>query len=161
LPVAVLGSSAMNSMRRGYLNGASRPFTKALIRVRPSASCVPITEHSSTAGCCISVASTSNGDTYTPLTVHGEVAQGVGGLEGSPVADAGGLALAQPAFCHAGQAARAQGLVHGAAGAMVAIERMRQHGIQGAACPLADEARNKVMKLFARHVAASPGGHTQ
>jgi hypothetical protein len=76
-------------MLRGYLNGASRSFTKAcsaassgapagspgfritkaLVLVRPSASGVPITAHSSTAGCCASMASTSKGDTYTPLTL--------------------------------------------------------------------------------------------
>ena len=43
--------------------------TKALVLVRPSPSSVPMTAHSSTAGCCISVASTSNGETQMPLTL--------------------------------------------------------------------------------------------
>src|SRR5262249_1227522 len=85
LPVAVLGSSAMNSISGGYLYGASLSFTKAfssasvaaapglsttnaLVLVRPSASGLPIIAASSTAGCCISVASTSKGDTNMPLT---------------------------------------------------------------------------------------------
>ena len=67
-------------MKRGYLYGARRSFTKAcssasrtawpglqttqaFVFVRPSASILPNTAHSSTAGCCIKVASTSNGDT--------------------------------------------------------------------------------------------------
>src|SRR6185503_10349382 len=68
-PVAVLGSSSMNSMMRGYLWGASAPFTNAfssassagvavvpglrttnaLERVRPFSSAVPITAASRTA----------------------------------------------------------------------------------------------------------------
>src|SRR5690606_28197751 len=89
LPVAVLGSSAMNSTCRGYLCGASRCLTKdcsseasassparpalrttnALVRVRPFSSSTPITAASSTASCWTSVASTSKGETYWPLTL--------------------------------------------------------------------------------------------
>ncbi len=42
--------------------------TKALVLVRPSVSALPITAASSTAECCINAASTSNGETYWPLT---------------------------------------------------------------------------------------------
>src|SRR6185369_5117767 len=85
LPVAVFGSSSINSIARGYLYGASFSLTNAFscssptsapgLRttnafdfVSPSPSSMPITAHSSTEGCCISVASTSNGETHIPLT---------------------------------------------------------------------------------------------
>jgi hypothetical protein len=87
-PVAVFGSSAMNSTARGYLCGASRDLTNAcsspaspsdsgspcfsttnaLVRVSPFSSGTPMTAASSTDACCMSVASTSNGETYWPLT---------------------------------------------------------------------------------------------
>src|SRR5262249_31707056 len=88
-PVAVLGSSATKSTRRGYLCGASVVFTcccsssasasegsrpcwsttKACGLTSPSASSWPTTAASSTAGCAISAASTSTGETHWPLTL--------------------------------------------------------------------------------------------
>src|SRR5439155_4523273 len=87
-PVTVLGSSGTNSIQRGYLYGVIRPFTnafsssasssegwrpffsrtKAFGLVRSSLSLTPTTPHSSTAGCSISAASTSAGETHWPET---------------------------------------------------------------------------------------------
>src|SRR5262245_39550064 len=88
LPVAVLGSSATNSIQRGYLKGARRSFTcclsasasaslgstpgrvttKAFGLIKVCSSSAPITAASSTSGWVTRAASTSNGETYIPLT---------------------------------------------------------------------------------------------
>src|SRR5439155_27026173 len=89
LPVAVFGSSSTNSIQRGYLYGAIRVFTNSLSSsasasfgfwpcfnrtnarglVSSSLSLAPTTPHSSTAGCSISAASTSAGETHWPETL--------------------------------------------------------------------------------------------
>src|SRR5207244_13032086 len=87
-PAAFFGSSGTNSIQRGYLYGVIRPFTNALsssassalgVRsflsstnargfTRSSLSFAPTTPHSSTAGCSMSAASTSAGETHCPET---------------------------------------------------------------------------------------------
>ena len=52
----------LEMMARLYKQGGLQT-TKDLVLIRPSASVLPITAASSTAGCCISVASTSKGET--------------------------------------------------------------------------------------------------
>ena len=86
--MAVFGSSAMNSISRGYLYGASCSLTKAFsaasvgrVRRLPGlqhdvglgprqAVLVGDADHRRLEhrGCCTSVASTSNGETYWPVT---------------------------------------------------------------------------------------------